>query len=66
MSTKRVFDVFEKVWIDTFKITPTGYNGHKYGMIFTDKATYARWGYTFKHKGDAYECIKKLIALVKT
>jgi hypothetical protein len=66
VSTKRVFDVFEKVWIDTFKITPTGYNGHKYGMIFTDEATHARWGYTFKHKGDAYECIKKLMALVKT
>jgi hypothetical protein len=66
MSTKRVFDVFEKVWIDIFKITLTGYNGHKYGIIFTDEATHARWGYTFKYKGDAYKCIKKLIALVKT
>jgi hypothetical protein len=42
VSTKRVFNVLSKVWVDTFMITPTGYNRHVYGMILTDKATYAR------------------------
>ena len=40
--TKRVFDAFEKVHMDMFKITLVGYNRHKYRIIYTDKATHAR------------------------
>ena len=42
VSTKRVFTALSKIWIDTFKITPTGYNGHVYRLILTDEATHAR------------------------
>lgn len=66
VATKRVFNVFDKVWVDTFMINPAGLNGHKYGIIFTDEATHCRWGYTFKHKNDAFECVKKMMALAKT
>ena len=35
-------------------------------MILTDKATHVRWGYTFKEKNEAFDCLKKHIAMVKT
>jgi hypothetical protein len=63
ISTKSVFTALGKIWIDTFKITPTGYKGHVYGMILTDETTYARWGYTFKDKNQAHGCIKHFIAM---
>jgi hypothetical protein len=66
VATKRVFNVFDKVWAHTFMINPAGLNRHQYGIIFTDEATHCRWGYTFKHKNDAFECVKKMMALAKT
>jgi hypothetical protein len=66
VATKRVFNVFDKVWVHTFMINPAGLNRHQYGIIFTDEATHCRWSYTFKHKNDAFECVKKMMALAKT
>lgn len=40
MVTKRVFNVLDKVWVDIFMINPASLNGYKYGIIFTDEATY--------------------------
>jgi hypothetical protein len=42
LSTKRAFEVFNKVHVDTFIIDLVAYNSHKYRIVFTDKATYAR------------------------
>ena len=66
ISKKRVFKALDKIWVDTFMIKPSGLKGHKYGMILTDEATHVRWGYTFKEKNEAFDCLKKHIAMVKT
>jgi hypothetical protein len=66
LSTKRAFEVFDKVHVDTFMIDPVAHNGHKYGIVFTDEATHARWGYTFKAKDEAFNCVKQFIAMVET
>ena len=34
-------------------------------MILIDKATHVRWGYTFKEKNEAFDCLKKHMAIVK-
>jgi hypothetical protein len=47
-------------------IDPVAHNGHKYGIVFTDEATHARWGYTFKAKDEAFNCVKQFIAMVET
>ena len=46
-------------------IKPSGLKGHKYRIILTDKATHVHWGYTFKEKNEAFDCLKKYIAIVK-
>jgi hypothetical protein len=42
VTSKRVFEPFDKIHVDTFMINPVGYNSHKYGLIFTDEVTHAR------------------------
>jgi hypothetical protein len=66
VATKRVFKVLGKIRVDTFHITPRGYNGHLYGVLLTDEFSTVKWGYTFKKKNEAYDCIKKLIKLANT
>ena len=58
---KKAKHAFDRVHLDTFYITPTGYNGHKYGIIFTDEATSARWCYTFKKKLQGFEVVMDFI-----
>ncbi|KAI0992582.1 hypothetical protein K3495_g15603, partial [Podosphaera aphanis] len=48
-----------RIHVDTFMLSPEGYNGHKYGMILTDEATSERWGYTFSTKNSAFDCLKE-------
>ena len=47
-----------RICIDIFQISPVGINGHKYGLLITDEGSGARWGFTFKHKSDAFEVIR--------
>lgn len=43
-------DVFDLVRVNVEKITLVGYNGHAWASPFTDDATRARWGWSFKEK----------------
>jgi hypothetical protein len=64
--SKRVSKPFDKIHVDTFMINPVRYNGHKYGLIFTDEDMYARWGYIFKEKSKVFIYVKHFTALVDT
>jgi hypothetical protein len=58
--------VFELVHVDVEKITPIGYNGHAWASLFTEDATRARWGWTFKEKKEAHQSIVHFNQMVAT
>ena len=58
--------VLGKIHLDVFAVNPIAYNGHRYGIIFTDEVTHMRWGATFKLKNKAFQCVKNLNSLMET
>jgi hypothetical protein len=47
-------------------LTPRGFNGTSWVIIFTDDHSRARWMYTFATKGEAFAHIVKFVEMVET
>ena len=62
----KVEDALGQIDIDLVTFKERAHNQHKYAMILTCKATTARWNYTFTHKDDAKNCIKKFNKMTQT
>src|SRR4030081_1886628 len=47
-------------------ITPVGFNGHAWMILFTDDCHRARWSFTMKNKGDAFSKIVQFAKAIQT
>lgn len=56
----------DRFYTDVFFCTPTGYNNHNCGMIFTDGKTGAMFIYTFAEKGGAYDALVSFTRYFRT
>jgi hypothetical protein len=64
---RRALHAFDRVHIDIVgPINPTGFNGHRWAIMFTDDCHRARWLYTMKNKGDAFSKIRQFVKAIST
>lgn len=56
----------DRIYTDVFFCSPTGYNKHNCGMIFTDGKTGAIWLYTFAEKGGAHDALVSFTRYFRT
>ena len=61
-----VKDALGELDLDVVTFNERAHNQHKYAVIFTCRATKARWAYTFAHKGNAKNAIKKMNKMTQT
>ncbi len=54
----RTIKVLERVYINIIYIMPYSLNNKNYTILFTNKATFIKWGYTFTIKSKAFNLIK--------
>jgi hypothetical protein len=53
------------IYIDVFKIKPTGIRGIKYGILYTNNTSRARRLYTTKNKNEALQTTKHISKYIK-
>jgi len=57
--------LLDEIHVDVVKITPVTANGDQYAALYTDKASDARWVWTFKKKSDAMKSVKSFLRMCK-
>ena len=59
-----VKDVLDKLDLDIITFNKRVYNQHKYAIIFIYKTIKVRWAYTFAHKENTKNIIKKINKII--
>ena len=57
-------NIFDKLDLDIITFNKRVYNQYKYTIIFTCKVIKTRWVYTFAHKENAKNAVKKINKLI--
>ncbi len=53
-----IIEVLERVHVNIIYIIPYNLNSKNYIILFTNKATFIKWGYTFTIKSKAFDLVK--------